>query len=365
MPVETRPLTDLEMFEMGVSENLARKDLTPVEEARAMARYRDDFGKTSAEIGRLFGLSDSTVRNKIRLLNLPEEVKEALEDGRLTEGGARNLLPFYALPEDVRKNWEDGDQLYSHLRRESFVVQALKGEIGAEEIAQRMEAVKERRSSNLSAAWWKYTDELKSDQVRSLTCAGCELRHENICLDPACYTEKAQIYQRNYLYLASHAADIKPLEDDRHGYGEHTRLMDGYAYHQDSEERAAKAIIAGGCENLRLVFDDRNDLKQDAVHPYPDYPRAKVVCRNHSGTCRCMSGYEAVKSDAAPAVDLSAEELKKAAADKMRERREQTKLAAQLAELAGELMGEAAATLNEKALLVLITMTGTYSAQAD
>ena len=283
----------------------------------------------------------------------------------MTEGGARNLLPFYALPEDVRKNWEDGDQLYSQLRRESFVVQALKGEIGAEEIAQRMEAVKERRSSNLSAAWWKYTDELKSDQVRSVTCAGCELRHENICLDPACYTEKAQIYQRNYLYLASHAADIKPLEDDRHGYGEHTRLMDGYAYHQDSEERAAKAIIAGGCENLRLVFDDRNDLKQDAVHPYSDYPRAKMVCRNHSGTCRCMSGYEAVKSDAAPAVDLSAEELKKAAADKMRERREQTKLAAQLAELAGELMGDAAATLNEKALIVLITMTGTYSAQPD
>lgn len=92
MPVELRELTDLEMFEQGITENLARKDLTPIEEARAMRRYKDDFGKTSVEIGSLFGLSDSAVRNKMRLLDLPDETRVLLDQGGISEGTARKLL---------------------------------------------------------------------------------------------------------------------------------------------------------------------------------------------------------------------------------------------------------------------------------
>jgi ParB/RepB/Spo0J family partition protein len=92
MPVDIRALSDLELFELAVRENLDRKDLSPIEEAKAMATYRDQFSKTSAEIGVLFGLSDSAVRNKMRLLELPGSVQDSVQSGDIQEGAARRLL---------------------------------------------------------------------------------------------------------------------------------------------------------------------------------------------------------------------------------------------------------------------------------
>ncbi len=104
MPVAIRELTDEEMFRLAVSENLARKDLSPIEEAKAMLVYRDQFKKTSQQIGQLFGLSDSAVRNKLRLLNLPETVQAAMEKGDLPEAAARRVLSLQAIaPEKVEE----------------------------------------------------------------------------------------------------------------------------------------------------------------------------------------------------------------------------------------------------------------------
>jgi ParB/RepB/Spo0J family partition protein len=111
MPVIIRVLSDEDMFRLAISENLQRRDLTPIEEARAMTRYRDEFGKSSMEIGGLFGLSDSAVRNKIRLLKLPPTLQDALRRRELTEGAARALVPLYDLPADVRAMAEDSDEL--------------------------------------------------------------------------------------------------------------------------------------------------------------------------------------------------------------------------------------------------------------
>lgn len=92
LPVIIQELSDEQMCEMAISENLQRRDLTPIEVAKAMARYRSEFRKTSAEIGALFGLSDSAVRNKMRLVELPEAAQDALESGKITEHAARRLL---------------------------------------------------------------------------------------------------------------------------------------------------------------------------------------------------------------------------------------------------------------------------------
>ena len=102
IPVEIRELDDQQMFELAIAENVARKDLTPIEEARAMQRYRDQFGKNSVEIGALFGISDSAVRNKLRLLELPEAAQESLKAGQIGEGSARRLLTLNRVrPEKV------------------------------------------------------------------------------------------------------------------------------------------------------------------------------------------------------------------------------------------------------------------------
>lgn len=103
MPVNLQELQDEEMFRLGISENLARKDLTPIEEARAMLVYREKFGKTSAEIGKLFGIGESAVRNKLRLLDLPEAARQKLDQGEISEGTARQLLTLQVVanPEKV------------------------------------------------------------------------------------------------------------------------------------------------------------------------------------------------------------------------------------------------------------------------
>lgn len=92
MPLIVRDLTDLQMFEMGVSENIKRRDLNPIEEASAMRRYMDVFHKTSVEAGEFFNVSPEKVRSAVRLLNLPEKLQEGVADGTITQNNARRLL---------------------------------------------------------------------------------------------------------------------------------------------------------------------------------------------------------------------------------------------------------------------------------
>ena len=107
IPVILKDLTDEEMFRLAITENLQRKELNPIEEAAAMTAYRDDFGKTSQEIGDLFGLSDSAVRNKLRLLRLPADIQAWLKNGTITEGVGRALVGLFDVDEEKRLAEED------------------------------------------------------------------------------------------------------------------------------------------------------------------------------------------------------------------------------------------------------------------
>ncbi len=73
-------------------ENLQRENLTPLEEAEAYHRLKNEFGHTQEELAKGIGKSRSHVANMIRLLSLPETVKKMLSDGRLNAGHARALL---------------------------------------------------------------------------------------------------------------------------------------------------------------------------------------------------------------------------------------------------------------------------------
>lgn len=364
MPVNIQELDDQQMIELAVSENRDRKDLNPIDEAKAMAVYRDQFGKTSNEIGQLFHLSDSAVRNKIRLLDLPQEAKDGLKAGTMTEGAARALLPFLALPVEVQKEWMKSEDHWvnGNMTQPNLLREAIDGKIGAEDVSRRLSVMTEKSSYDLGRVWWKFDDELKSNTVRSLTCRRCELRRDNKCLDFNCYYEKKQIYIQNYLYLASKASGIKILEADRQGGSEHTEITHKYYWEsQKTDQDKAKAIIAGGCENLRVAFDEDSQPAIDSAHCVTDYPRAKIVCRNHSGTCRCLAGYEAVKESKEKPAELTSDLLRQAAADQLKTRRNENEIAAKLMDLAGELLGNAAANFNEQALIHLVSLSGLYS----
>jgi ParB family transcriptional regulator, chromosome partitioning protein len=92
VPALLRELDDRGALEMALVENLAREELNPVEEGRALARLNQDFGQSHDDIAARIGKSRPYVSNAIRLLELPESVLDLIARGKLTVGQARPLL---------------------------------------------------------------------------------------------------------------------------------------------------------------------------------------------------------------------------------------------------------------------------------
>ncbi len=92
IPALVRDRGDAEALEVALIENMAREDLNPVEEARACAALVEELGLTREEVGRRVGRGRVAVSNLMRLLDLPDEALEMLEQGRLSEGHGRALL---------------------------------------------------------------------------------------------------------------------------------------------------------------------------------------------------------------------------------------------------------------------------------
>ena len=92
IPAVVREHADSEVLELALIENMARSDLSPVEEAVACAALIEELGLTREEVGRRVGRSRVAVSNLIRLLDLPDEVIDLLQQGAITEGHGRALL---------------------------------------------------------------------------------------------------------------------------------------------------------------------------------------------------------------------------------------------------------------------------------
>jgi len=92
VPVVIRELADREAMAAALVENLQRQDLNALEEAEGYRRLIDEFGLTQDALGQAVGKSRSHVANTMRLLGLPERVRDLLRDGALTAGHARALL---------------------------------------------------------------------------------------------------------------------------------------------------------------------------------------------------------------------------------------------------------------------------------
>lgn len=94
VPVQIKELSDSEAMQIALIENLQRENLNPVEEAQGYYELTESFGMTQDEIAKTVGRSRSTIANAMRLLSLPEEIRQMLEDGELSVGHAKALLSF-------------------------------------------------------------------------------------------------------------------------------------------------------------------------------------------------------------------------------------------------------------------------------
>ncbi|MGN0531877.1 MAG: ParB/RepB/Spo0J family partition protein [Eubacterium sp.] len=94
VPVIIKELSDTEAMEIAIIENLQREDLNPIEEAEGLQALIDKCGFTQEEVATSVGKSRPAITNSLRLLRLPENVREMTKNGDISAGHARALLSF-------------------------------------------------------------------------------------------------------------------------------------------------------------------------------------------------------------------------------------------------------------------------------
>ncbi len=288
MPLNVVEMSDEQMFQAAVAENRERKDLTPIEEAEAMRVYRDQFKKKSAEIGELFHLSDSAVRNKLRLLDLPEGIQQIVGIS-LTEGAAREVLAAFDLPVAVREEkfwWDSGSGSFNRTLEAHLFEEIRKG-TSQEKLNNLVDCAVRESTRSMSDKPWKHTDELVGEGIEGL-CKGCQFlitrEGKDFCAQPACFESKTNAWRRQYLSQASLLTGIAILEDDKYGYGETTDFDYG------SKPVLLEKVRQSQCENLRLKYspastwreNEPNHLKKEG------FSNAEIVCCKRGGHCTCL-----------------------------------------------------------------------------
>lgn len=114
IPIIERVLTDREMLEIALIENVHREEISPVDKAKGLKRLMEEFGMTQGELGKVFGMSRPAIANSVRLLGLPEEARLALERKEITEGHARAILGI--------KNKKVLDTVLGHIKEKRITV---------------------------------------------------------------------------------------------------------------------------------------------------------------------------------------------------------------------------------------------------
>ncbi len=92
VPVIVKDLNDSETLEIALIENLQRENLSAIEEAEGLNRLMNEYAYTQEVIGKVIGKSRSYIANTLRLLGLPEEIKQQIKENKLSAGHARTLI---------------------------------------------------------------------------------------------------------------------------------------------------------------------------------------------------------------------------------------------------------------------------------
>jgi ParB family transcriptional regulator, chromosome partitioning protein len=139
VPAIIRTLKELERLEVALIENVQRVDLSPLEQAESIEYLHRQFGTSYTEIAKRLGKGNSTVVNIARLMQLPDDAKQALRSGKISEGHARAVL---ALKGDTEKQTALLEHITKHgwtvRQAEQFVVSVREGHQEAKKTPERM-----------------------------------------------------------------------------------------------------------------------------------------------------------------------------------------------------------------------------------
>lgn len=138
VPVVVKRTTPQGMLEMSIVENVQREDLNPIERALAYKRLIDEFGLGTNEVSKRVGKSAPTVSNTIRLLSLPDAIKDALVAGVITEGHVRPLISL-GDPKLMLEVFKKILRENATVRQTEELARRIKGEVQQKEPSHRKE----------------------------------------------------------------------------------------------------------------------------------------------------------------------------------------------------------------------------------
>jgi ParB family chromosome partitioning protein len=141
VPAIVRSMKELERLEIALIENVQRVDLSPLEQAESIEYLHRQFGTPYTDIAKRLGKGNSTVVNIVRLMQLPDEAKDALRSGKISEGHARAVLALREYPDQqvillghiIKQSW-------TVRQAEQFVVSIREGHDAPKKTHERMRA---------------------------------------------------------------------------------------------------------------------------------------------------------------------------------------------------------------------------------
>lgn len=148
IPAIVKELNDQQMMELAILENLQREDLTPVEEAEAYQKLMEALSLTQEQLAFRLGKSRPHIANHVRLLALPEKVREMISDKKLTMGHGRTLLGLRSkklIPETAEKVVKES----LNVRQLEQLVQRLNEDVPRETIEKKKDLFIEEKQSQL------------------------------------------------------------------------------------------------------------------------------------------------------------------------------------------------------------------------
>jgi ParB/RepB/Spo0J family partition protein len=288
MPVQIGAYDDQAMARMAWSENAQRKDLSALEEAQALQRAIDDFKWTQDQVGEQFGLNRATVANKLRLLQLPEEILEKLHAGEISERQALALLPLYQLPEPTQKVLAKLPPSGWTPNPERLVAMAADGS-SSELLRQKVEEAIKAGTKALSEARFPLDEAFLDGKVRSPRCPDCQLlvkrNGSSRCGDEDCFALKQRLWREKVMAAAVASTGLPEIP------GKTARWSLEDFGHDDREHGAH--ILAEGCPKKRLGVYWTDSAHLENYLEVESAPGVIVACnKGERGRCTCLEARE-------------------------------------------------------------------------
>lgn len=276
MPVDVRALTDEQLAGFAWSENEKRRDVTAIERARAIQQRLESFKWTNRQCAEALGVDHSTISNLLRLLKLPEDLQQAILEGKISERQAQAILPVFEAPTTAADSNSYGHYGYS-TNSEGIKKAALEGE-SSDELRRKVDGFFSYRSTDLSLAEFKL-DQLfpEGEAIYCGLCKTCDRRmaSRNRCFDKECFAAKTNHLHREYLKKASKATGYPPIDENKGGY---TSTL------PSNPDEYAK-ILSTHCPNLALQY-----TQGETEHSIDGHPHAMLVCEKRNDSCTCIKG---------------------------------------------------------------------------